>query len=34
MATNTYKKNSIRSDIQFFLRKIISTSKTQNLAPF
>jgi hypothetical protein len=34
MATNTYKKNSIRSDIQYFIRQTISTSKTQNLAPF
>jgi hypothetical protein len=34
MATNTYKKNSIWSDIQYFIRQTISTSKTQNLAPF
>ncbi len=34
MATNTYKKKSIWNDIQYFIRQIISTSKTQNFAPF
>ncbi len=34
MATNTYKKKSILSDIQYFIEQTISTSKTQNLAPF
>ncbi len=29
-----YKKNSIRSDIQYFIRQTISTSKIQILAPF
>jgi hypothetical protein len=31
MATNTDKKSSIQSDIQYFIRQTVSTCKTQNL---
>ncbi len=34
MAINTYKKSSIQNDIQYLIRQIISTSKTQNLTSF
>ncbi len=34
MATNTYKKNSIWNDKQYFIKQTISASKIQNLASF
>ncbi len=34
MAIHTYKKSSIQSDIQYFIRQTISISKTQNFTLF
>jgi hypothetical protein len=34
MAIHTYKKSSIQSDIQYFIRQTISISKPQNLTLF